>query len=256
MKSDRRVSCISVTPIRCFGLSHPPEVEVTEDAGVVENRRFVLVDAEGKRLRSSLTYWPIRLKASYDAGDERLSVRFPDGAVAEGSALELGDEVHPELGERTIPSRILEGPWTEHLSRLAGISVKIARPDRPGTAQEEPLTFVSEESLARLSEEAGHPVDGRRFRMLFTVRGLRPHEEDEWEGRLVRLGETVIRVGGPVTRCALTTRSPDTGERDLDTLKLIKGYRGVRDGEAIDFGVYARVERAGRVCVRDPLELV
>ena len=57
-------------------------------------------------------------------------------------------------------------------------------------------------------------------------------------------------------RCALTTRSPDTGERDLDTLKLIKGYRGVRDGEAIDFGVYGRVEQPGRVRLRDPVELL
>lgn len=66
----------------------------------------------------------------------------------------------------------------------------------------------------------------------------------------------MIRVSGPVPRCALTTRSPDTGERDLDTLRLIKGYRGVRNGEAIDFGVYARVVRPGRVRVGDVVELV
>ena len=173
MKGDPQVSLISVTPIRCFGLAHPPEIEVTDDAGVVENRRFVLVDAEGKRLRSSLTYWPVPLRASYDAESERLSVRFPDGTVAAGSTLELGEEVFPELGVRTIPSRVLEGPWTEELSRFAGSPVRIAR------------------------------------------------------------------------------RSPDTGERDLDTLKLIKGYRGVRNGEAIDFGVYARVVRPGRVRVGD-----
>jgi uncharacterized protein YcbX len=42
--------------------------------------------------------------------------------------------------------------------------------------------------------------------------------------------------------------------RDLDTLRVIKGYRGVRDGEAIDFGVYAAVEQPGRVRVGDPVE--
>jgi hypothetical protein len=39
--------------------------------------------------------------------------------------------------------------------------------------------------------------------------------------------------------------------RMLFTVKLIKGYRGVRDGEAIDFGVYGRVEEPGRVRVGD-----
>ncbi len=249
------VSRISVTPVRCFGLSHPTEVEVTE-AGVVENRRFVLVDADGNRHRSSATYWPIPLSATYNAETEQLSILFPDGTIASGSALELGEEVSPVVAERTIPARIVEGSWTETLSGLAGSPVRIARPEEPGIAQDQPLTLVSEESIARLSEEAGREVDGRRFRMLFTVRGFRPHEEDEWDGRLVQLGEAVIRVGDPVPRCALTTRSPDTGERDLDTLKLIKRYRGVRDGEAIDFGVYARFEKAGRVRVGDAVELL
>ena len=38
-----------------------------------------------------------------------------------------------------------------------------------------------------------------------------------------------------VARCAATTYSPDTGTRDLDTLRIIRGYRGVRDGKNLDF---------------------
>jgi uncharacterized protein YcbX len=33
------------------------------------------------------------------------------------------------------------------------------------------------------------------------------------------------RITGPVDRCVVTTRDPGTGERDLDTLRLIKRYR-------------------------------
>ena len=51
----------------------------------------------------------------------------------------------------------------------------------------------------------------------------------------------------------LITTTP--GGPELDTLKLIKGYRGVRDGKAIDFGVYGRIEEPGRVRVGDPVEL-
>jgi hypothetical protein len=115
---------------------------------------------------------------------------------------------------------------------------------------------MSEASLDRLGEETAGEVDGRRFRLLFTLAGYGPHEEDEWEGRLLRIGDAAVRVGGPVPRCAATTRDPDTGVRDLDTLRLIKNYRGVRNGEAIDFGVYAEVEQPGRVRVGDPVELL
>jgi uncharacterized protein YcbX len=51
-----------------------------------------------------------------------------------------------------------------------------------------------------------------------------------------------------------TTRDPDTGERDLDALRLIKGYRGLREGKHIDFGVYARVEQPGLVAIGDTAE--
>ena len=90
--------------------------------------------------------------------------------------------------------------------------------------------------------------------MLLDLDGCAEHEEDTWDGRRLRVGEAVLRVGGPVPRCAATTRHPESGVRDLDTLRLIKGYRGVRDGEAIDFGVYALVEEPGRVRVGDPVE--
>ena len=113
---------------------------------------------------------------------------------------------------------------------------------------------MSEASVGRLAQEAGQDVDGRRFRMLFTLDGCEPHEEDTWLGGLVRVGEAVVRVAVPVDRCAATTRDPDTGDRDLDTLRLIKSYRGQRDGKEIDFGVAAEVVEPGTVRVGDTVE--
>jgi uncharacterized protein YcbX len=81
-----------------------------------------------------------------------------------------------------------------------------------------------------------------------------PHEEDQWVGADVRIGEAVVRVREQVARCAITTKNPDTGERDLDTLRAIKGYRGVREGNHVDFGVYGEVVEPGRVRVGDPVE--
>ena len=90
--------------------------------------------------------------------------------------------------------------------------------------------------------------------MLLTLEGCEPHEEDTWEGCRFRVGSAVIRVIGKVPRCVVTTRDPDTGIRDFDSLKEIKAYRGLRDGKAIDFGVYADVEEPGVIHVGDSLE--
>jgi uncharacterized protein len=250
----RTVGRISVTPVKGFALAHPGEVELTRE-GVVGDRRFLLVNGAGKRLRSSLTAWPIVVSGEYDVATERLLLRFPDGSVVEDGALGSGPVREWDFHGGTVGrGRVVEGEWNDRLSSLAGHDVRLVRPEATEGLREAPVTLVSRASVARLEREADGRVDARRFRMLFDLDGCVEHEEDTWNGRCVRVGDAVLRVGGPVPRCAATTRHPESGERDLDTLRLIKGYRGVRNGEAIDFGVYATVEKAGRVRVGDAVE--
>ena len=127
------------------------------------------------------------------------------------------------------------------------------RADRLEDVANAPATIVSDGSLARFAAAAGvESVDARRFRMLFELAGCRPHEEDEWEGRRVAIGDAVLRVGIGVDRCAVTTRDPETALRDLDALRVLAGYRGRRENDgAVLFGVYATVEQPGRVRVGD-----
>jgi uncharacterized protein YcbX len=92
--------------------------------------------------------------------------------------------------------------------------------------------------------------------MLIGVGGTEAHEEDEWVGKLVRVGEAVIRLHEEVARCAITTQDPDSGVPDFDTLREIKSYRGTRDddGKHIDFGVFGEVEEPGIVRLGDAVE--
>jgi len=248
----KRVARISVSPVKGFRLAHPDEVHLGPD-GVAENRRFLLVDADGQRLRGSLTPWPVRIRAEYDSRTEHMRMHFPDGTTVEGDATPRGDAMHSTSGTIDVTGRIVDGPWDEHLTRLARKPVRLARADDVGAAMNAPVTLVSDGSLARLAHEAGRDaVDSRRFRMLFELDGCDAHEEDTWEGRTFAVGSALVRVGGQVDRCAVTTRDPDTGERDLDTLRLLKGYRGQRESDgAVLFGVYASVERPGVVRVGD-----
>lgn len=251
----KHVARISISPVKGFRLSHPDEVELGAD-GVAENRRFFLVGPEGQRLRSSATPWPVLVRADYDAGGERLRMQFPDGTEVEGDAAALGDPVRSTSGTIDVTGRVVDGPWKAPLSELAGHPVRLVRADRVGAGLNEPVTLVSDGSLARLAQEAGRDeVDARRFRMLFELTGCEPHEEDTWDGRLFSIGGAVVRVGGPVDRCAVTTRDPDTGGRDLDTLRLLKSYRGRRESDgAVLFGVYAIVAQPGLVRVGEPVE--
>ena len=243
------VARINVTPVKGLGLQHPDEVELTM-RGVESNRRYYLIS--GWRLYNGKDCGPL-VRIAPEAEDGRLTMRFPDGREVDGQ-VELGEAVTTNFWGRPVAGRLVHGPWSDVLSDYAGTALQLVRTDEPGTGTDVHVgTLVSRASCARLGEELDAEVDGRRFRMLLELDGTAAHEEDTWDR--VRIGEAVVRVVGPVPRCAVTTQNPDTGVRSLDTLAGIKAYRGFREGTTkLDFGVYFDVEQGGRVRVGDAVE--
>jgi uncharacterized protein YcbX len=247
------VAAISITPVKSLGLHHPDDVELTS-VGVRGNRAYYLVD-DGGRLVGGVQHGTL-VQVRPEVNDGRLTLRFPDGAVVDGE-VELGAVVTTDFyGHRDVEGRLVQGPWADALSDYAGSRLRLVRAVNDDAYDVHPATIVSLGSCRRLGEQLDAEIDPRRFRMLLTLDGCEPHEEDSWSGRSVRAGEAVLLVGGPVPRCAVTTQDPDTGVRSLDTLRAIRELRGLRDGKAIDFGVYAEVVQPGRVRVGDPVEPV
>jgi uncharacterized protein YcbX len=257
------VSQINVAPVKALGLVHPHEV-VLEETGVAQNRRFHIVDANGRRYNQIRNGELVQVQPEYDAERERLTLRFPDGTVADGEVV-LGAEITVDFYGRPVGGRLVDGPWSEALSGWVGRPLRLVQ-SPPGAAVDRgrgQMSLVSEESLTELARQAGRDqVDGRRFRMLFQIAGCDPHQEDEWLKRRVRIGDAVVKLRGDVGRCAITTQNPETGVPDFDTVRAIDGYRARTANEAgkehVPFGVYGEVVRAGVVRVGDtvePLEL-
>lgn len=246
------VARISITPLKSTALQHPERV-VLGPHGVAENRRFFLVDEAGRLLRASKHPALFSISATYDASRDRLAVRLPDGIVVAGDAGADGERVVVDFWGRATPGRIVAGPYAELLAALLGLRVRLVRAEEDGGGSDDaPVTLVSSASVHELARHAGRAaVDARRFRALFELDGLAPHEEDGWQGRRVRLGAAVVRVGGPVPRCDVTQRDPESGARDLETLRAIKSYRGRGAAGQLDFGVYAEVVEPGPVAVGD-----
>lgn len=254
----RTVSRLSIAPVKGLALVHPQEIKL-ESFGVAENRRFHIVDDEGRRYGQIRNGTLVRIAPSYDGEADLLSLLFPDGDVVAAEVV-LGEQIVTDFYGRAVPGRVVQGPWNEAVSAYAGKPLRLVKTDEPGAGVDRgngSVSLLADASLEELARNAGREaVDARRFRMLIGVDGCEAHEEDEWVGQLVRVGAAVVRVHEEVARCAITTQDPDSGVPDFDTLREIKSYRGTRsdDGTHIDFGVFGEVEEPGLVRFGDTVE--
>ena len=251
----RSIAAIFTAPVKSLSLARPASVTVGPD-GIVEDRRFHLIDAEGHLVTQRQQGRLVLVQAQYSAETDALTLQFPDGEHMDGPT-EMGDSVVTVMWGRQVSGREVTGPWSEALSRFCGSPVRLIKSDNPGESYDEyPVSMLSQASIDNLAgkTDGGPQFDGRRFRPNFLIDGCTPHEEDSWLGGVVRIGPGLrLTMVARDPRCAITTLDPDTGERDFDTPRLLLSYRP--SARAPYFGVYGAVESTGTVSVGDSVEL-
>ena len=251
------IARFNVAPVKSIGLHHPEELRL-ERHGAAGDRCFYLIGATGELFTGAKHGPLVRIRSEVDEDARRLTLRFPDGAVVEGSTDARGDAVTTDFWGRRVSGAEVPGPWSRAISDYAGAEVRLVRPDRPGDARDSlPVSLLSRASAAELAERSGDdaPRDSRRFRMLVELDGCSPYEEDTWDGRRLRLGEALVKVMGPIPRCLVTTQDPGSGVKDFETLRAIARIRGRGAAGTLDFGVYGTVLEPGRARVGDPVAL-
>ena len=249
-----RVTRISIAPVKSLGLVHPDEIELSAH-GVSGDRRFWLVDEDGRLFNNKRCGPMVRIRPEWNEESRTLALTLPDGERVEG-VVELGEPVAAEMYRHPHPSRRVIGPWEDAISRVAGQNLTLLWADdhaRDRGYRGGGISLVSRASLDRLGREGGAdgPIDGRRFRLLLEIDGVEEHAEDEWLGTQVQVGDAVLQLNGDIGRCVVTTHDPDTGVTDLDTLGALARYRREGRNEPLPLGVYGSVAVPGRVRIGD-----
>jgi MOSC domain-containing protein len=251
------VSGLALTAVKATRLREVERIWLDRD-GVRENRRFFLIDERGRMVNSKPIGQLQTIVAEYCDSERTLSLRFPDGRVVSGR-VRLGEVVHARFYSSSVHAPLVEGPWSQAISELAGRPLRLVESERAcgavDRAEDGTVSLISRASLARLAEQGGESqLDGRRFRMLIEIDGVPAHAEDEWVGSCVRIGSAGVAFTGHVGRCMITSRDPETGLVDLPTLDLLGAYRtGIGTTEPLPFGVYGEVREPGSISVGDPL---
>ena len=226
---------------------------VLEADGARGNRRFFVIDDRDRMVNGKSIGALQAVVTTFDEKSVRLAFDFPDGSRVEDE-VRLGPPIVAKFFSGQSEGSLVEGPWASALSAHVGRQLRLVSTgsavDRGSSGA---VSLISRGSLARLAREAGaDEVDARRFRMLIEVDGLAAHAEDDWVGGEVRAGEALLRFEGHVGRCVITARDPDSGEIDLPTLDLLRGYRAdLQTTEPLPFGIHGRVLEPGAVKIGD-----
>ena len=138
------------------------------------------------------------------------------------------------------------------VSEVLGRRVTIAPEAEVRHHDEGPVSLISTAALRRLAELTGSVVDPLRFRanLLVDLPGD-GFPEEEWLGRDLRIGDqVVVRPHRRLTRCVMI----DLAQEDAPEHGRL--LRTVADHHEMAFGVWATVERAGRIALHDPIALL
>lgn len=114
-----------------------------------------------------------------------------------------------------------------------------------------PLSLVTTQTLARLGEMVGAPLEVQRFRPNILVEAAQadPFQEDGWVGCVLRIGGMAMRVDKRDGRCVVITIDPVTTQRNPAILRTV-----AQDRQGC-LGVYGSTVTPGRVAVNDAVSV-
>lgn len=227
--------------------------------GVIDDRQWALRDRRTGKVLSAKRYGHLlEAVARLDGG--RVVIELPDGrtfaADDTGADAALSDWLASEVElVRASPDRangayefafdVEDSPDAEwfDIDMPAGSFVDLAR-----------AHLLTTSSIAAAS---GHHPDGawdcRRFRptALIDTGDTARFVEDEWVGRVVRLGSATLSVEMPTIRCAIPTRTQPALVDGPALPRDTAVSRVLADHHDSNLGVYCEVVAGGTVAVGD-----
>ena len=217
--------------------------------GPVGDRAWCLVDPDRGVVLRTVEHPSLIAVVAEQEGDV-LSLTLPTGESVAAAPERSGESVVCSYWGRAVEVSLSEGPHADLLSTWLGRPVRLGAAPRGGVVFGASVTVVGTASLESLAELAGRPAlvsEAARFRATLVVETDEPHVEETWLGESPTVGGARLRIAGPIPRCAVVDRHPETGERDGAVLKTLARHRPRNAAGEPMFGVYAEVVQPGVV---------
>ena len=267
------LSEINIYPIKSLrGISL--ETAEIDDRGLVNDRRWMLVDENDKFVTQRVLPRLALINVSLEEGC--LTVDCDGFGTQRIDLLPTNAVSRPvTIFDSIVEAEIYAGEVNEWFSDVLGTKLRLVRmpqtsrrsvssdyrkraSDIVSFADGYPFLLIGEASLTDLNQRLDAPVEMKRFRPNFVVKGSEPYEEDRWKE--FRIGKNIFYGVKLKGRCVVTTVDPAKGVFDgKDPLKTLAKYRtGTLNGKRNAFFGQTLIAEAaaGTVSVGDSVEVV
>lgn len=211
---------------------------LVDTSGPMLDRRWMLVDHEGLFLSQRRLPKMTLLSPALNGTDLTVSAPGMPPLAVRAWAGE-GEWIPVKLWRDRLrlpnPSPLYDAWFSVFLGtscRLVYLPADVIRPveapyDSPewrvSLADGFPLLLLGQGSLDHLNARLDSPVGFDRFRPNLLIANTKAHDEDGW--RRVRIGTVEMAIVKPCARCSIVLVDPETGDRGLEPLRTLAGYR-------------------------------
>ncbi|MBL7953054.1 MAG: MOSC domain-containing protein [Flavobacteriales bacterium] len=263
------LASIHIHPVKSLG-GFPVDRARLTDRGLEHDRRWMLVDAEGRFIsqreipamaclhckptakgfqvtdirdgRHLDLPWALQSGSTMPASvwDEPVDVIPAPPVMAKWFAQQLGVSCTPVF----MPDGTLRPTDTRYAQAVTSLSDGF------------PYLILSQTSLDDLNSRLGahSQVSMDRFRPNLVIAGGTAFQEDDW--RHILIGEYIFHLVKPCARCIITTTDQRTGARGKEPLATLSRYRRrASDAAKVDFGMNAVGSIDGVLRVGDAVKM-
>ena len=242
-------------PVKGLSEDSLQTVKLCPGEAIHDDRRFALLASNHGNSGEKLDWKPktsflalvrhqklAALETQYDDKSTRLTIRRRGIKIAEGKlANNIGRAILEEFFAAYLGS--------DHPGKP--VIVEASTNTQTLSDQSSPLiSIINQASIKDLERVARCTINPLRFRPNFLVDLKIPWAEMKLTNQELSIGETILVTEDPIDRCAAINVNPQTSERDLNLINVLKANFG-----HIDFGVFARVKKGGSINVGSTISL-
>ena len=257
------ISSINYCPVKSVSFQTIDKCEIKKDIGIIGDRIFAFAkdldldkaqlfekspeERKGKWNKVlTLKNSPVLNKYNFLFKENKLTLTFKDKEILTINASELSErqllsnkiiELENSLKEPIVLMKNEESPFFD-----TSISNKVDFINS--------VSLLNIQSINDFQQKIDEKVEISRFRGNICIDGIKPWEEREWIGKIIKINNLSFKVEKNIPRCVAINLKPTTDNNSLNLLQSLK-----KTYSHFEMGIYLTALEDGKIEVGNKIEI-